>query len=289
MTKDKYSAVWVSHSSIKDFLKCPRAYYLKNVYRDPKTGHKIKIVSPPLALGQAVHEVVESLSILPVDKRFSNSIIAKFAKIWDRFSGKQGGFPNFDVEAKYRERGQRMIRRLVQNPGPLANLAVKIKMNLPYFWLSSEDNIILCGKIDWIEYLPEIEQIHIIDFKTSSKDESAESMQLPIYCLLAKNCQDRPITKASYWYLARNDSPTEITLPDLKETHDKVLEIAKQIKIARKLERFKCPSENGCPACRPYEAIIHDNAEFVSVDEFDRDVYVIDETIYEDKEGSVIL
>ena len=61
---DKYTAYWVSHSSINDFLKCPRAYFLKNVYKDPKTGRKIKLISPPLALGQAVHEVVESLSVL---------------------------------------------------------------------------------------------------------------------------------------------------------------------------------------------------------------------------------
>lgn len=26
--QDKYSAVWVSHSSINDFLKCHRAYFL---------------------------------------------------------------------------------------------------------------------------------------------------------------------------------------------------------------------------------------------------------------------
>ena len=62
---DQYTAVWVSHTSISDFLQCPRAYYLKNVYKDPKTRHKIQLMSPPLALGQVVHSVLESLSILP--------------------------------------------------------------------------------------------------------------------------------------------------------------------------------------------------------------------------------
>src|SRR3990167_11317573 len=67
MIKDKFSAVWISHSSIGDYLKCPRAYYLKNVYRDPKTNHKITLMQPSLALGQIVHEVIESLSRLQVD------------------------------------------------------------------------------------------------------------------------------------------------------------------------------------------------------------------------------
>ena len=44
MAVDKYTAVWVSHSSMGDFLKCPRAYFLHNVYKDPKTdsGKKSK-------------------------------------------------------------------------------------------------------------------------------------------------------------------------------------------------------------------------------------------------------
>ena len=76
--KDKYSAVWVSHSSISDYLKCPRAYYLKNVYRDPKTNRKISVMEPPLALGQAVHEAIESLSALPVEERFTTPLLERF-------------------------------------------------------------------------------------------------------------------------------------------------------------------------------------------------------------------
>ena len=58
---DKYKAVWVSHSSMGDFLKCPRLYYLHNVYKNPKTGRKIAIVSPHMSLGVAVHNVLENL------------------------------------------------------------------------------------------------------------------------------------------------------------------------------------------------------------------------------------
>ena len=56
---DKFKAVWVSYSSISDFKKCPRAYYLKNIYKNPKTGKKIELVAPPLALGSVVHDVLE--------------------------------------------------------------------------------------------------------------------------------------------------------------------------------------------------------------------------------------
>src|SRR3990167_6170588 len=78
MPGDKYTAVWVSHSSITDFVNCPRAYFLNNIYRDPVTGHKITVISPPLALGQAIHEVIETLSHLPSEKRFREPLAMRF-------------------------------------------------------------------------------------------------------------------------------------------------------------------------------------------------------------------
>jgi len=42
---------------------------LRNVYKDPATGHKITVVTPPLSLGTAVHEVIEGLSVLSVEER----------------------------------------------------------------------------------------------------------------------------------------------------------------------------------------------------------------------------
>lgn len=275
MPGDKYTAVWVSHSSISDFLTCPRAYYLKNVYKDPKTGNKIQIVSPPLTLGQVVHEVIESLSILPVDRRFETPLIDKFEKSWESVSGERGGFMNKDVEEQYKRRGEAMLRRVTRNPGPLLNLAVKIKTDLPQYWLSEKDNIILCGKIDWLEYLEETESVHIIDFKTGKGDSDNDSLQLPIYSLLATNCQKYPVERASYWYIERDDEPTEQKLPDLEKSEREVLKIAKKIKLARQLESFKCPHD-GCGACKPYEAILDGKGKKVGKGEHGHDMYLLE-------------
>lgn len=289
MTGDKYSALWISHSSINDFLKCPRSYFLKNVYKDPKTGHKVKLMSPPLALGQAVHEVLESLSIIPTNARFKEPLIPKFHKIWEKVSGKNGGFFDINIEIKYKNRGEEMIRKVMDSPGPLKSPAVKIQMDLPYFWLSETDNIILCGKIDWLEYLPDTDSVNIIDFKTSkNNNEEVDSLQLPIYHLLVHNCQKRKVSKASYWYLDINTSLEEKKLPNLEESHEKILRIGKQIKLARQFERFKCP-HNGCPACKPFEKILNNEAEFVGSDEYRADVYILNQSKSEEKEDGIIL
>ncbi|MFH2018521.1 MAG: PD-(D/E)XK nuclease family protein [bacterium] len=285
---DKYSAVWVSHTSISDFLKCPRAYYLKNVYKDPKTGHKIKLVSPALALGQSVHEVLESLSVLPKDRRFSESLITKFDKAWEKVKGKKGGFLDEDTEWKAKQRGQEMLRRVMNNQGPIAGLAVKIQTDLPQFWLSEEDNIILCGKVDWLEYLPETDSVHIIDFKTGKSEEDPNSLQLPIYHLLVHNCQKRKVSKASYWYLNSDNDLTEKKLPDLEEARAKILDIARQIKLARQIARFKCPKGDGCWACESMEKIFRREAEFVGEDQYRNDMYILPEK-KEEEVKSIIL
>ncbi|MBU1200152.1 PD-(D/E)XK nuclease family protein [Patescibacteria group bacterium] len=289
MPPDKFTATWVSHSSISDFLNCPRAYYLKNVYKDPKTNHKIQIMTPPLALGSAVHEVIESLSTIPTVDRFKEPLAPKFKNVWlEKASGKKGGFFDKESEEKYYNQGIEMIKRVLDHPGPLANLAVKITMELPYFWLSEPDNIILCGKIDWLEYLKKTDSVHIIDFKTGKSSEDPKSLQLPIYHLLVHNTQKRKVEKASYWYLQRKNKPEEQKLPDLDKAHKKVLEIAKRIKLARQLDRFKCP-HNGCFKCKDFETILEGGAELVNVSDFGSDVYVIKKPSSSNTQESIIL
>lgn len=290
MAKDKYTAVYVSHSSISNFLECPRSYFLRNVYKDPKTNHKIKLMSPPLALGQAVHEVVESLSELKTTERFKEPLLEKFDRAWKKVSGKSGGFFDKDSEYKYRQRGEEMLGRVTQHPGPVAELAVKIQMELPQYWLSEGENIILCGKIDWLKYIPDDDSVEIIDFKTSRSEEVDDSLQLPIYHLLVNNCQKRKVNGAWYWYLDRDDNLTKKELPDLEESREKILKIGRQMKLTRQLQHFKCPNgDEGCRGCRPYEAIIRGEGELVGTDEYHADVYVIDRQNKTDEKDGIVL
>jgi len=275
---DPYKATWISHSSISDFLKCPRLYYLRAVYKDPLTRQKISIISPPLALGQAVHDTIESLSTLPVEERLKTPLLKRFEKSWEKVAGKKGGFKSKSQEDEYKERGVQMLKKIEKNPGPILKKAIKIKadLNLPNYWLSSDEEIILCGKIDWLEYIENSDSVHIIDFKTNRrKEEKKNSLQLLIYHLLATNTQSRPVSKASFWYLELKNAPTKVSLPDLSTAHKKLLTIGKRIKLARSLEHFKCPKgDSGCAHCLPYEAILKGKGEKVSTSSY-QDIYIL--------------
>lgn len=279
MVQDKYSSVWVSHSSIADFLKCPRSYYLKNIYKNEK-GKKINITNPNLSLGIAVHNTLEGLAKYKAEERFLNPLENTFEEEWKKVSGKQGGFRSEQEEKEFKERGIGMILRVAKNPGPLAQKIIRLPLvhndMPPNFFLSEDENIILNGKIDWLEYVPEDDSIRLIDFKTGKNEEKENSLQLPIYLLLLNNLQKRKVSGAAYWYLERDDGFVPVVLPDVKKAYENVLEIARKVKTAREKKEFSCPrGEGGCFACRPFEKILKGEAEFIGLGTYGQEMYIV--------------
>lgn len=282
MAIDKYSAVWVSHSSMGDFIKCPRLYYLHNVYKDPKTNRKMTLVTPHMSLGIAVHNVLEGLGAYPANERMNRDLRAQFEEEWLKVSGKKGGFLSTELEEEFKARGKEMINVAIKDPRFLVNKRIKLpQTNMPCnFYLSEEDNIILNGLIDWIEYLPD-DTLHMIDFKTGKHEEKESSLQLPIYLLLCHALQKRKVTKASYWYL-ETDKMVEKELPDLETARMDVYAVAIKVKEAREKKEFVCPQgDDGCMHCRIYEDILklkageESNAEYIGVGGFNQDVYIL--------------
>ena len=279
IVKDKYGAVWVSHSSIGDYLKCPRAYYLHNIYRS-ENNRKINLVSPSLSLGAAVHKTLEGLAKYKAEDRFKKSLPEAFVENWKSVSGKVGGFRTTKDEAEVKEQARQMIEKVVKNPGPLLKKTIKLKdegsETLPNFFLSEEYNIVLCGKIDWIEYIEGDDSVRVIDFKTGKNEEGPESLQLPIYLLLLDALQKRKVSGAAYWYLGRADAPSSVALPEIANAREKVSAIARKIKDAREIGRFECPrGSQGCFSCQPYEKILKNEAEFVGIGGYNQELYLV--------------
>lgn len=270
---DKFKALWLSHSSINDFLRCRRAYYLNNIYKNPETGRKISIVNPYLALGQAVHDVLESLYELPSEKRLEIPLKVVFEVKWRKVSGEMGGFKDNAEESEFKDRGIKMLKMVEKNPGLILEKAIKIDMDLPWYWLSQESEIILCGKIDWIKYNQEDNSVDIIDFKTGKSDEDINSLQLAIYRLLLENCQKRQVCKASYWYLDRGEL-VDYNLPSSEDAQKRVLDVALEVKNARMERDYLC-QKGGCYACRDLEKVVSGEAKFVGVGGYNKELYIV--------------
>lgn len=76
-------------------------------------------------------------------------------------------------------------------------------------------------------------------------------------------------------------------LPNLKKSEQKVLQIAKKIKLARQLQSFKCHKEGGCFACKPFEAILQKKGKLVATDNYGSDVYILPISTPDKKESTI--
>jgi len=233
-----------------------------------------------MSLGVAVHEVLEGLANFPSEERMTRDLLATFEDEWKKVEGKKGGFLSKEMEEEFKSRGKVMLENVKKDPKFLINKRIKIPrghndMN-PNFFISEEDNIILNGLIDWIEYLPESDSLHIVDFKTGKKEENESSLQLPIYLLLCNALQKRKVSRASYWYL-ESGNVIEKELPDLETARRDVMEVALRVKEARVKGEFKCSKgEGGCMHCRPYDKILTKDPSiaFVGQGGFKQDLYI---------------
>ena len=325
--KDKYKAIWLSHSSIGDYEKCPRLYYLHDVYKDPKTKRKMNITSPYMSLGIAVHNVVEALKVLKVEERRTvlnskneilnqEKLIENFDEEFSKVSGKKGGFISPEQEKEFKSRGVQMLKNVIADPKMLLNKTISTKSYyagdmLPNFYISEEENIILCGNVDWIEYHEGSNTISVVDFKTGKNEEKENSMQLPVYKILLEKLQNKwKVVSGKYWYFESGEVVTkEINEERVKEVKDKIIKIGVEIrdkkfewlsgeayaKIKNSFdsknagwvvranfeENFKCArdsSENSSRfecECKKYEKILAGEAEYLGVDMYNKDLYFL--------------
>ncbi len=260
------NTIWISHTSLSDFEKCPQLYYLRNLYRDSKFGNnfRIQIASPYLSLGEAVHDAIDNfLTRYQHEERSKDKLFYEYARGWNLKPGKIGGFKDEIQERQFKERGEAMLERFWKNS--YFSKGEPIHINFPKLPLIGEDEAILVGNFDWLEKTPS--GLHILDFKTGQNEEEEGSLQLPIYAVLAEHNLREPVTKVSYWYLDRDDEPVEIQIPDLSSTLTRLKDKAGKVveTVARK--EFACQStEVKCKYCHEYYSVINDKADHVATD-----------------------
>ncbi len=266
-------ALWISYTALKDFLKCPRAYYLKNRYRDPKTGNRLQITSAPMTLGSLVHDSIKwYLMTGRVASR--DSVIKQYKNHWLKYRGKRGGFSSREEEADFGKRGLAMLDNFMENAGNLETQAPVFD----FLKFRLDDKIVLSGKLDFVGEMPD-GSLHILDFKTGSKEEE-DSTQLHTYAILAESNLQKPVSKISYWYLDRESTPKEAVLDELEEKLEWLRDKAFQIKQATLENDWVCiKGDDLCNECKNYQAVIEGKGEFQFSDEaFKKDIYFLDQT-----------
>ena len=126
-------AIFLSNTSLSDFLSCPKAYYLKNIYRDSRNNYRLQIASPYLSLGATVHDVIKWY-LTSEDVPSLEGTEQKFHDLWGKYSGKRGGFIIPSDEEEFIKRGLKILENFVKNAkthfSELDQLELKIKSNI---------------------------------------------------------------------------------------------------------------------------------------------------------------
>lgn len=262
--------IFISYTSLSDFLKCPRTYYLKNIYRDPKTNFRLQIASPHLSLGSTVHDTIKWYLDLKgqVTKK---QLEDKFRNLWLKYRGKRGGFESLEQEGDFGRRGLKMLDNFFKNAQGLE----KITHHVDFPKLNLFEDVILMGNFDFIGEKTD-GSLHVLDFKTGANDEK-DPIQLYIYAILAEANLGKPVSRASFWYLDRDDAPREIVLDPLEPKLEWLKEKAKLLKEAIKDGEWVCiKGEELCRECRLHQAIIDGKGEFQFSDyRYKKDVYYL--------------
>ncbi len=269
---NKFKGNWLSASSIANFKSCPLSYYYANVFKDTDKK-KISTVSKYMTLGLACHEPLEALSDVPSEQRKDVKLSHLFYDTWDSLSGEKGGFDTSEQEAEFKARGVEMLKNVKANIHHLEGQTVTMlpdRRELPWFWLDNKNeeegsnNLVLCGKVDFC--ILNGNTLRVLDFKTGLKEEKDDSLQLPIYRLLADHFYPNKDFEAFYWYIGKDAAPKKKEIPSVDECRARVMEIGLKIKEAREKQEFECPNgEMGCRSCLPYKAIVNGRAKFVGL------------------------
>ncbi|HUV71921.1 MAG TPA: PD-(D/E)XK nuclease family protein [Clostridia bacterium] len=265
-------AVFISPSSIADFEKCPQLYYYRSVYRSPR-GLRLQLTSPALALGSAIHDVLDQFLKLSLEEKTKNELNRIFDWAWQGIAGEKGGFTSSQEEKETKNRGLQILERFWQQPRFRKVEPVK----LPSFpKVDLGEDLILTGKLDWVE--KEGDTYHIIDFKTGKNEEREDSLQLPIYATLVSKLFKTDKIRTSYWYLDKGEEITSFPETDLEQTFKDLQQKGEIIKMVRQTQSFRCQSgQETCWACRDIHAIAQGKGKLVHVDPVNRkqEIYVL--------------
>lgn len=248
--------------------ECAKQYYfeyLDSYTSDYKNKPKLKQVlveagrSKDLIFGDVIHRTLNDFFHFQPPERTPTNILKILRELWNGSRGKERGFPDLEDERGHYRRAAAMLSNFVktQNLNPQIAYLPKteeegkfVKDNL--LALPIEAGIILQGKVDRIDQ--EEDGFHLLDYKTGKK-EAHDNLQLFAYALLSRQALGKPITKASYLYLASGNLKTfPVNREVEEETRQKILSLVKKIRADKEFTPnpgrrcYWCAYVEFCPA-----------------------------------------
>lgn len=232
----------LSPSSIDRFRECPRRFLWQDIER---RGDDDPAASPELAVGKAVHKVLELVFRLQPGERTAANFERLLAAVWRRHW--RPDLLGTAAEPHARDDARRLLENFgrcfaVSEVEPL-KLEYWLRLKLPAVGLEVNTRV---DRIDRGST-----GLRVIDYKTGRRqletDELARDTAAMIHLLAISQLAHEPVERISHYYLRSGE---EIYWEPEPEDHDAVVErVQKQLKQMLTEQQFEPQPGDGCRLC----------------------------------------
>lgn len=262
--KINYSKIY-SPYRLSVFGQCPKRFHFE--YLDPiysRMKNELKRLPHNIfnfhTLGKAVHNAITLFYHSPQEYRTKKQLKEHLKETWRSEMmwnkkpplGKWGGFASLEEEREIYSQALLMLKKFFK----MAETELEIEyLPTKNFKRSIEDyqnlitplsgNFDISGKFDLITRNDD-GSLHIIDFKTGKKEDD-DHFQLRFYKLLAEENFQKPVKKASFYFL-KTGNKREFDLEKEKKERIKK-EILVKINQVKATENFKPKPSKLCQFC----------------------------------------
>ncbi len=261
--KVDYSKIY-SPSRLDAFDKCPKAYHF--TYLDPiysKMKYELKKQPENIwnfqTMGKAIHNAITLFYHSPVGERTRESLKQYLSQTWQSEVmwnkkmplGKWGGFASLEEEREFYRQALEMLSNFLKIGDPEPEIEYLPTSDFShsindYLSLITPlyDDISVSGKFDLITRNDD-GSLNIVDFKTGKKEDENQ-FQLRFYKLLVETKFEKPVKKASFFFLKTGNIKDSAIEQDVEIIKEEVLDKINKIK---KTEEFITKPGPLCKFC----------------------------------------
>ena len=204
---------------VRVFRGCRLRYKYQYVERLPAR------LRPQDTAGTLVHNVLCDLfAKVPAQERTPERLLAMFDERWQALSPRYLAMPGVE---ELRQRARRQLGRFAQE-GDLKAEPFLVEAS---FRMHLAPDVVLSGRLDRVDEEPD-GNLHVIDYKTGEPPEEVDAGQLRLYAIMVEEKLERPVSRASFWYL----DDGSVWSVELKE-EDKGQALAQALEAARQMEK----------------------------------------------------
>ncbi len=238
----------ISYSSLETYKICPFKFKSQELdkIKTPKTA--------PSVFGSSIHSALKRMFERTPLYPTLDEVIGFFSEKW---SSQKEVFGE-EVHKLYFDDGISILKDFYKKNPPWNFNAVELESRFETIIEDANETHILVGKMDRLDKLPEDGAYEIIDYKTSkrmpSQDTLDKDLQLSIYNLglLKRWPHLKPEKiKLSHYYLKHNEKiETKRTPEDLENTKTEILSLINEIRNLIKTEKEFIPTPSAlCDWC----------------------------------------